>query len=61
MSRSAGGLLMRWGVFVALLLVLNAVFYGLGVHQRINVVGSIMLSFVVTAVMYGLRAMKQKP
>jgi inner membrane protein involved in colicin E2 resistance len=52
---------MRWGVFVALLLVLNAVFYGLGAHQHISVVGSIMLSLVVTAVMYGFRAMKQKP
>ena len=43
------------------MLVLNAVFYALGVHQHINVVGCVMLSFVVTAVMYGLRAMKQKP
>ena len=51
---------LRMVVFVAILIALNGVFWLFGVHEHIDIMGSIVLTLVVTAVMFVLYGMRGK-
>jgi cellobiose-specific phosphotransferase system component IIC len=51
---------LRMVVFVAILIALNGVFWLLGVHEHIDIMGSIVLTLVVTGVLYAVYAMQGK-
>jgi len=51
---------LRMVVFVAILIALNGVFWLFGVHEHIDIMGSIVLTLVVTGVLYAVYAMQGK-
>ena len=51
---------LRMVVFVAILIALNGVFWLFGVHEHIDIMGSIVLTLVVTGVMFVLYGMRGK-
>lgn len=54
MSSRASGLAVRLLVFVGILVVLNLLFWLLGVHIHIDVLGSVGLTLLVTAILWVL-------
>ena len=45
-------------LFVGILVALNGVFWLLGVHEHIDIVGSVVLTLVITGLFYAFYAMR---
>jgi phosphate starvation-inducible membrane PsiE len=60
MARTPAHFAIRMLVFVGILVVLNLIFMGAGIHEHINILGSVVLTLVLTVIMYALYAMKSR-
>jgi hypothetical protein len=47
-------------IFVAVLIGLNGLFWVLGLHVHIDIIGSVVLSLVVSGILYGVYALRAK-
>lgn len=50
----------RMLVFIGILVVLNLGFAGAGVHEHIDILGSVVLTLVLTCIMYFIYSMKKR-
>ncbi len=50
----------RMLVFVGILVVLNLCFAGAGVHEHISIIGSVVLTLVLTVIMYFIYSLKHR-
>jgi hypothetical protein len=60
MARTPAQFAIRMLVFVGILVVLNLIFMGAGIHEHINILGSVVLTLVLTVIMYAIYAMKSR-
>lgn len=60
MARTPAHFAIRMLVFVGILVVLNLGFMGAGIHEHINILGSIIVTLVLTVIMYAIYALKRR-
>ncbi len=50
----------RMLIFIGILVVLNLSFAGAGVHEHISIIGSVVLTLVITVIMYFIYSLKRR-
>jgi len=60
MERQSERFALRMLLFIGILVALNGVLWLLGVHEHIDILGSVVLTLVVTGVLYAGYALRGK-